>query len=139
MATSLKNGWDLSSLKKHINTLQKIADRERSPMYTVGDVTGDHRFVFESKSTGNKPMDLNLEDMFGSSPKTILEDQTIVRNYDAISYEPSKFQNYLEDVLKLESVACKDWLTNKVDRCVGEKVAKQQCVGPLQLPLNMLE
>jgi phosphoribosylformylglycinamidine synthase len=122
--------------EKHINTLQKIADRERSPMYTVGDVTGDHRFVFESKSTGNKPMDLNLEDMFGSSPKTILEDQTIVRNYDAISYEPSKFQNYLEDVLKLESVACKDWLTNKVDRCVGGKVAKQQCVGPLQLPLN---
>ncbi len=122
--------------EKHIDTLQHIADRERSPMYTVGDVTGDHRFVFESKSTGNKPMDFNLEDMFGSSPKTIVEDQTIVRNYDAISYEPSMFQNYLEDVLKLESVGCKDWLTNKVDRCVGGKVAKQQCVGPLQLPLN---
>ncbi|CAI8219907.1 MAG: Phosphoribosylformylglycinamidine synthase [Formosa sp. Hel1_33_131] len=122
--------------EKHIDTLQHIADRERSPMYTVGDVTGDHRFVFESKSTGNTPMDFNLEDMFGSSPKTVLEDQTIVRNYDAISYEPSMFQHYLEDVLKLESVGCKDWLTNKVDRCVGGKVAKQQCVGPLQLPLN---
>ena len=122
--------------EKHIDSLQHIADRERSPMYTVGDVTGDHRFVFESKSTGNKPMDFNLEDMFGSSPKTILEDQTIVRNYNAISYEPSLFQHYLEDVLKLESVGCKDWLTNKVDRCVGGKVAKQQCVGPLQLPLN---
>jgi phosphoribosylformylglycinamidine synthase len=35
-----------------------------------------------------------------------------------------------------EAVACKDWLTNKVDRCVGGKVAKQQCAGPLQLPLN---
>ena len=122
--------------EKHIDTLQKIADRERSPMYTVGNVTGDHRFVFESKSTGNKPMDFNLEDMFGSSPKTILEDKTIVRNYKSASYESSLFQTYLEDVLKLESVACKDWLTNKVDRCVGGKVAKQQCVGPLQLPLN---
>ena len=122
--------------EKHIDTLQKIADRERSPMYTVGNVTGDHRFVFESKSTGNKPMDFNLEDMFGSSPKTILEDKTIVRNYKSAAYDSSLIQTYLEAVLKLESVACKDWLTNKVDRCVGGKVAKQQCVGPLQLPLN---
>jgi phosphoribosylformylglycinamidine synthase len=99
-------------------------------------VTGDHRFVFESKSTGNKPMDFNLEDMFGSSPKTILEDKTIVRNYKSAAYDSSLIQTYLEAVLKLESVACKDWLTNKVDRCVGGKVAKQQCVGPLQLPLN---
>ena len=38
--------------------------------------------------------------------------------------------------MQLEAVACKDWLTNKVDRCVGGKVAKQQCAGPLQLPLN---
>ena len=81
-------------------------------------------------------MDFNLEDMFGSSPKTILEDKTIVRNYKSASYDSSLFQTYLEAILKLESVACKDWLTNKVDRCVGGKVAKQQCVGPLQLPLN---
>ena len=122
--------------EKHIETLQKIADRERAPMYTVGKVTGDQRFVFESKSTGNTPMDFNLEDMFGSSPKTILEDQTIVRNYKSAAYDSNLFQTYLEDAVKLESVACKDWLTNKVDRCVGGKVAKQQCVGPLQLPLN---
>tara|TARA_B100000767_G_scaffold185517_1_gene173058 strand:+ start:630 stop:4292 length:3663 start_codon:yes stop_codon:yes gene_type:complete len=122
--------------EKHIDTLQRIADRERSPIYTVGKVTNDHRFVFESKSNGNKPMDFNLEDMFGSSPKTILKDQTIVRNYAAVSYTANLFKTYLEAVLKLESVACKDWLTNKVDRCVGGKVAKQQCVGPLQLPLN---
>ena len=122
--------------EKHIDTLQKIAERERSPMYTVGEVTGDHRFVFESKSNGNKPMDFHLEDMFGSSPKTILKDETIVRNYTSVSYAVDLFQTYLESVLKLESVGCKDWLTNKVDRCVGGKVAKQQCVGPLQLPLN---
>ena len=122
--------------KAHLETLQKIADRERSPMYTVGTVTDDNRFVFESKQHGDKPMNLNLEDMFGSSPKTILEDQTIEKNYSAVSYDSSQLKLYLEQVLKLESVACKDWLTNKVDRCVGGKVAKQQCVGPLQLPLN---
>ena len=122
--------------QKDIDTLQRIADRERSPMYQVGDVTGNHRFTFESKTTGAKPMDFALEDMFGSSPKTIMADKTIVRNYTDVTYSQENIPTYLEEILKLEAVACKDWLTNKVDRCVGGKVAKQQCAGPIQLPLN---
>ncbi len=122
--------------QKDIDTLERITERERSPMYQVGDVTGDDRFTFESKTKGDKPMDLALEDMFGSSPKTIMIDKTIDRNYQDISYQKENIHAYLEQVLQLESVACKDWLTNKVDRCVGGKVAKQQCTGPLQLPLN---
>jgi phosphoribosylformylglycinamidine synthase len=122
--------------KKDIDILQRIADRERSPMYQVGDVTADHRFTFESKSTGLKPMDYALEDFFGSSPKTVMTDKTINYNYPALDYSVKNISTYLEQVLQLEAVACKDWLTNKVDRCVGGKVAKQQCAGPLQLPLN---
>lgn len=121
---------------ENITTLQKIADRERSPMYTVGKVTGDHRFTFESATTGIKPMDMALSDMFGSSPKMIMEDKTIDHTYQPVSYQKENLQQYLEQVLQLEAVACKDWLTNKVDRCVGGRVAKQQCAGPLQLPLN---
>ena len=121
---------------KDIELLQKIADRERSPMYQVGDVTDSNRFTFESKTTGQKPMDFALEDMFGSSPKVVMTDKTISRNYSELVYSQDKISTYLEQVLQLEAVACKDWLTNKVDRCVGGKVAKQQCVGPLQLPLN---
>tara|TARA_R110000796_G_scaffold35017_3_gene90141 strand:- start:117006 stop:120668 length:3663 start_codon:yes stop_codon:yes gene_type:complete len=122
--------------KKDVDLLKRIADRERSPMYEVGNVTGDHRFTFESKTTGEKPMDMALEDMFGSSPKTIMTDKTVIRNYDNPEYSLEYFHDYLDQVLQLEAVACKDWLTNKVDRCVGGKVAKQQCAGPLQLPLN---
>ena len=122
--------------QKDIDTLKRISDRERSPMYEVGDVTNDHRFTFESKSTGLKPMDYALEDFFGSSPKTIMADKTINRTYADLSYKTSDIPFYLNQVLQLEAVACKDWLTNKVDRCVGGKVAKQQCAGPLQLPLN---
>ncbi|MDA9363519.1 phosphoribosylformylglycinamidine synthase, partial [Polaribacter sp.] len=122
--------------EKHADTLQRIAERERSPMYTVGEVTGNDRFTFESKSKGDKPMDLALEDMFGSSPKTILTDKTIVRKYKNPRYKKKNLNIYLNQVLQLEAVGCKDWLTNKVDRCVGGKVAKQQCVGPLQIPLN---
>lgn len=121
---------------KDIEILQKVADRERAPMYTVGEVTGDHRFTFQSKSKGEKPMDYALEDFFGSSPKTIMKDSKISRNYEGLSYDVQNIPAYLEQVLQLEAVASKDWLTNKVDRCVGGRVAKQQCAGPLQLTLN---
>lgn len=120
----------------HLETLQKIADRERSPMYTVGKVTGDHRFTFKSETSGAKPMDLELAAMFGSSPKIVMDDKTIDRKYAELIYDQSDLNTYLSQVLQLEAVASKDWLTNKVDRCVGGRVAKQQTAGPLQLPLN---
>ena len=122
--------------KKDLDTLQRVADRERSPMYRVGEVTADHQFTFESKISGEKPMDFALSDMFGSSPETIMTDTTINREYTAASYDVSEIKKYTCEVLSLEAVGCKDWLTNKVDRCVTGKVAKQQCAGPLQLPLN---
>ncbi|MGW9686668.1 phosphoribosylformylglycinamidine synthase [Flagellimonas sp. 2504JD1-5] len=122
--------------EKDMELLDRVATRERSPMYDVGTVTGDHKFTFASEKTGEKPMDLELSDMFGSSPKTIMEDTALERTYDAPAYSLEHFHDYLEQVLQLEAVACKDWLTNKVDRCVGGHVAKQQCAGPLQLPLN---
>ncbi|WP_299334493.1 phosphoribosylformylglycinamidine synthase [uncultured Psychroserpens sp.] len=122
--------------EKHLDHISKIAERERSPLYTVGHVTDDKHFCFRSETKGNTPMDLDLEDMFGSSPKTIMTDKTVNRTYSELNYNADLIYDYLDQVLQLEAVACKDWLTNKVDRCVGGKVAKQQCAGPLQLPLN---
>src|SRR5690554_2555771 len=122
--------------KNDMDVLQRVAERERAPMYNVGEVQSNQRFTFQSATTGEKPMDFALEDMFGSSPKTIMVDETITYNYSDLTYEKEEVYNYLNQVLQLEAVACKDWLTNKVDRCVGGRVAKQQCVGPLQLPLN---
>jgi phosphoribosylformylglycinamidine synthase len=122
--------------EKDLDLLQRISARERSPMYNVGEVTGDHTFKFTSGTTGETPMNLELSDMFGSSPKTIMADKTSQQKYPALAYSLEHFHEYLEQVLQLEAVASKDWLTNKVDRCVGGRVAKQQCAGPLQLPLN---
>ncbi len=122
--------------KSFVPRLKEIADRERAPMYVVGEVTGDRRFEFFSESTGEKPMSLGLNDMFGSSPKTVMSDQTLETKFESMEYQLEDFKSHLKSVLSLEAVACKDWLTNKVDRCVGGRVATQQCTGPLQLPLN---
>ena len=119
-----------------LNLLNKIAERERAPIYEVGTITDDKRFTIKSKSKGNTPLDLSLDNFFGSSPQTVMKDNKKIINYSSILYDNTKTKYYLKKVFKLEAVGCKDWLTNKVDRCVGGKVAKQQCVGPLQLPLN---
>jgi len=121
--------------REDLNYLHKVADRERSPIYDVGKVTDDFRFIFKSDN-GKSPMDFKLEDMFGSSPHTIMNDRSTKRKYEDVDYQAEDIYKYVSQVLQLEAVACKDWLTNKVDRCVGGLVAKQQCCGPLQLPLN---
>lgn len=122
--------------EEDIAYMEKVAKRERAPFYVIGETTGDMHFKFENKVSNENPIDWNLSHMFGSSPKTILEDQTQAPNFAEVSYDIKKLQEYLNGVLQLEAVACKDWLTNKVDRCVTGRVAKQQTAGPLQLPLN---
>ncbi|MBN1651440.1 MAG: phosphoribosylformylglycinamidine synthase [Bacteroidales bacterium] len=119
---------------KNLEFLQKVANRERSPLYIVGKTTDDKRFKFED--TGRSPIDMELKDFFGKPPKTVLEDQKTVTRFQKVDYSKEKINEYLEQVLQLEAVACKDWLTNKVDRSVSGKIAKQQCAGPIQLPLN---
>ncbi|MDF1672813.1 MAG: phosphoribosylformylglycinamidine synthase [Vicingaceae bacterium] len=124
--------------QEDIALMQEICERERSPMYVVGDITGDHNFKFEDEQTGEDPIDLKIEDMFGSPPKTVITDKHVAPNFDGLDYDNSKIAEYLKQVLQLEAVACKDWLTNKVDRSVTGKVAKQQTAGEIQLPLNNL-
>ena len=127
-------GLILSEKDAHI--LKKIASRERAPFYDVGVVTDDKHFSFHSKKTNETPIDLNLSALFGSSPKTLMNDQSADVFYEDIKYTQSDLNRYVDQVLQIEAVACKDWLTNKVDRCVTGRVAQQQCVGELQLPLS---
>lgn len=117
--------------------IKTIAERERSPMYVVGETTGDMKFVFE-QADGKRPLDLELADFFGSAPKTIMQDTTLYEEYSTLDYDVNNIDEYLTNVLQLEAVACKDWLTNKVDRSVTGKVARQQCQGEIQLPLSDL-
>ena len=122
--------------EKDVARLKKISERERAPFYVVGETTGDMNFKFENSATGEKPIDWSLNHLFGSSPKTILEDERTEVKFEEIVYDPTKIQTYIQEVLQLEAVACKDWLTNKVDRSVTGRVAKQQTTGTIQLPLN---
>ncbi len=121
--------------EEHIEHVRKIAERERAPMYVVGETTGDAHFAFQ-QADGVRPFDLDVAQMFGHSPKTYMHDKTVTRTYEDVKYDVTKLNEYVTRVLQLEAVACKDWLTNKVDRSVTGKVARQQCQGEIQLPLS---
>lgn len=122
----------------NIDLLKTIADRERAPMYEVGQITGDRRFVFENMQTSERPLDLRLEHLFGNPPRLVITDQSQSGHQEKLNYNPTRWEDYLLRVLQCEAVACKDWLTNKVDRSVSGRIACQQTTGPLQLPLNNL-
>lgn len=124
--------------EENIDWITRVAERERSPIYVIGETTGNHKFTFTNRKTGEKPINWELAYMFGKPPKTVLEDESKVATYSGLKYDQSLVNQYIAHVLQLESVGCKDWLTNKVDRSVTGKIAKQQCAGPLQLPLNNL-
>ena len=121
--------------EEHLEHVRKIAARERAPMYVVGETTGDAHFAFE-QGDGKRPFDLDVAQMFGHSPKTVMVDETVERKYKDVTYDASHLDEYINRVLQLEAVACKDWLTNKVDRSVTGKVARQQTQGEIQLPLS---
>ncbi len=121
---------------EHVDLLRKIAERERAPMYEIGETTGDMQFTFQNSETGEKPIDWQLGYMFGNPPKTVLEDETLDPDFEELEYNWEEIYDLVEQTIQLESVACKDWLTNKVDRSVTGRIAKQQTAGPLQLPLN---
>ena len=122
--------------EKDVEILRRVSERERAPMYVIGNATGNHRFVFANKDKSIAPVDLEVSHLFGSSPKTILTDKTNISSFEDLRYDTFKLKEYIEQVLQLEAVACKDWLTNKVDRSVSGKVATQQTCGSIQLPLN---
>ncbi|HZL76166.1 MAG TPA: phosphoribosylformylglycinamidine synthase, partial [Bacteroidales bacterium] len=126
----------LVTKKASIDSIKRIAERERAPIYVIGEVTGDHQFTFYNSVSGEKPIDLKLESLFGKPPKTIMKDITHKAGYNKVEYDPLRIHEYLEALLQIEEVACKDWLTNKVDRSVTGRIARQQCAGLLQLPLN---
>ncbi len=121
-----------------MDRLMAVAQREQAPVYVIGEVTGDRHLLFHDPERGERPIDLKLDDFFGKLPRTVMRDNTAARLTGKLSYDAGDPAKYLDALLQLEEVACKDWLTNKADRSATGLVAMQQCAGELQLPLNDL-
>ena len=121
--------------EEHTEYLKQVADRERAPYYEVGTTSSNQRLLFINDQK-IKAFDLKLEHLFGASPTTVIKGITLNKIFKSGSYLSSRLEEMIQATFKLEAVASKDWLTNKVDRSVTGKVAIQQTVGEVQIPLN---
>lgn len=121
-----------------LELLKEVARRERAPLYVIGEIDGSEVITVKDKN-GDTPFKLPTALLFGASPRTILEDTTETFTEKELTpgyADGDELVTAIEKLFKLEGVGSKDWLTNKVDRCVGGKVVQQQGVGPLHLPLS---
>ncbi|RJQ17922.1 MAG: phosphoribosylformylglycinamidine synthase [Nitrospiraceae bacterium] len=129
-----------------LGLFHKMCEREKVPYAVIGEITGDGYIVLHDETDGSTPVNLDLGKILGSMPqKTFhlermsMKLQPLVFPWDSFSapypLHPF-FRDALERVLRLVSVGSKRFLTNKVDRSVTGLIARQQCAGPLQLPLS---
>ena len=119
----------------------KICNRERSVFGVLGAVTGDGRVVLtdgpRTADSTQAPVDLPLELVLGKLPRKTFKDSRIaVPRIPLTLPAGTTVASALHLVVKSLAVSSKRWLTNKVDRSVTGLIARQQCVGPLQLPLS---
>lgn len=119
-----------------IKEFQAICERENVNCEILGEVTGDGRFTVIDDNDDSTPVDIDLGFVLGDVSQKTFTDVRIPPNLKPLEL-PSNLtlEQALYWVLREPSVACKSWLTDKVDRSVLGRTALQQCVGPLQLPL----
>ena len=119
-----------------------IAERERCPFAVVGHATAEQRLVLADRDNGTTPIDLPMDVLFGKPPKLSRVAERSERSllpFDAtlISYDssPTILATAIDRVLSLPSVASKSFLITIGDRSVTGQVARDQMVGPWQVPV----
>ena len=122
---------------EHADLFRALCEREKVVYAFVGEVTGDGRIVVYDSRDNTTPVDLELDKVLGAMPqKTFPSNRQPIKTQPLTLPKNLAVSDALDRVLRLISVGSKRFLTNKVDRSVTGLIARQQCVGPLQLPLS---
>ena len=117
--------------------IEEVGRRENVPVMIMGEITDTGRMVVKDSKTGETAVDLDLDLVLGDMPK-----KTFVDHHVPMVLKPLELpadltvRGALDRVLRLLSVGSKRFLTTKVDRSVTGLIARQQCCGPLHLPLS---
>lgn len=124
---------------KDLPFFAQICERERSNWSEIGRFTGDGQLVMHDDwavgTRDENPINLPLDGVFGKRPQKTFTIETIpVVRYPLCLPRDLNMAGALDRVLRLPGVACKSWLTNRVDRSVSGRTVQQSCIGPYQLP-----
>jgi len=114
---------------------QQIAERERCPFAVVGETTAEQQLQLNDAFFSDAPVDLPLSVLFGNTPKLVREVKTDFVTQTKFHTHDIDLKEAAERVLQLPCVADKSFLITIGDRTVGGMVARDQMVGPWQVPV----
>ncbi|TCN79062.1 phosphoribosylformylglycinamidine synthase [Vibrio crassostreae] len=116
-------------------TFDAICKRERAPYAVVGKATEERELKLEDSHFDNTPIDMPMDILLGKTPKMHRDAKTLKANNPAIDRSGIEMNEAVDRVLRLPTVAEKTFLITIGDRSVTGLVARDQMVGPWQVPV----
>jgi len=121
--------------EKSINLFDEICTKERAPYAILGKATDDRHLTLEDSYFENKPIDLEMSVLFGSSPKTHKDVVTLPNAEKAFDASHISISDAINRLLALPTIASKSFLITIADRSVTGLIARDQMIGPWQVPV----
>ena len=120
---------------KSLKLFKDICIKERAPFSVLGDATENRHLTLNDSYFDNKPIDLAMSLLFGSTPVTQKNVKTVPHIEKEFNTSNIDFTEALERLLKLPTIASKNFLITIADRSVTGLVARDQMIGPWQVPV----
>ena len=121
--------------EKSIDLFDEICTKERAPYAILGKATDDRHLTLEDSYFENKPIDLEMSVLFGSSPKTHKDVVTLPNAEKAFDASHISISDAINRLLALPTIASKSFLITIADRSVTGLIARDQMIGPWQVPV----
>ncbi|MCH2392703.1 MAG: phosphoribosylformylglycinamidine synthase, partial [Nitrospinales bacterium] len=125
----------LAIKEESVSLFTAICEKERAPFSILGEATENPHLNLEDAHFNNKPIDIEMSLLFGSSPKTLKDVKSIVNNEPEFNNMEIKLDEAINRLLRLPTVASKNFLITIGDRTVTGLVARDQMIGPWQVPV----
>ncbi len=113
-----------------------LCERERCPAAAIGVATDDGHLLLEDSHFGNRPIDIDLRVILGKPPRMLRDVAHVDRTPAALALDGVDLRDAVGRVLRLPAVASKTFLISITDRSVTGLVARDQMVGPHQVPVS---
>ncbi|MGB1239598.1 MAG: phosphoribosylformylglycinamidine synthase, partial [Pseudomonadales bacterium] len=114
---------------------ERLCERERCPYAVVGTASEEHHLTLGDRHFENNPVDLPMSVLFGKPPKMHRSVERAEYAVEAFDTQGIELEDAVERVLKLPAVASKSFLITIGDRTITGQVARDQMVGPWQVPV----
>ncbi|MBV7388007.1 phosphoribosylformylglycinamidine synthase [Pasteurellaceae bacterium TAE3-ERU1] len=118
-----------------LDEFKALCERERAPFAVIGEAIEQPHLTLNDAHFNNKPIDMPLNVLLGKPPKMTRDVQSAVVKSQPLSCDAIDLNEAVERVLRLPVVAEKTFLITIGDRSVTGMVARDQMIGPWQIPV----